>query len=180
MTIVYRVKWVLFGFAVGLVVSGFILAFAKYTYVNRISFLSNYRFNNKKSLMYFNQAIHYAEFNTGQFIHTAESQDIHNGHLYIAVNSNNINHYSILISKISARVCRFIVDMSYSSNIIKDVYINRKEIDRFQFQPISGRFLLVNGKAVSIEQNAYARRVCERADGRVQIRLEIMDHARED
>jgi hypothetical protein len=168
------------GFVVGLVISGFILAFAKYTYVSRISFLSNDRFNNKESLMYFNQAIHYADFSTGQFIHTAESQDSKNGHLYISTNPNDINHYSILISKISARVCNFIVDMSYSSNIIKALYINKKEIDRAQFQPISGRFLLVNGRAVSVDQNAYARHVCRSADGRLQIRLDIMDHDRED
>ena len=178
MTLVYQIKWVLIGFAAGLVMSGFILSFAKYTYANRIFFTSNDSFNNKTSLMYFNQAIHYTKYTTGQFIHTAESQNSANDHFYIITNPENINHYIILISGISARVCNFIVDMSYSSNIIKTIYINQRKIDRFQFQPISGRFLLVNGRAVSVDQNAYARRVCQSAEGRRQIRLEIMDHDR--
>lgn len=173
----YKIKWVLFGFVVGCIISGIVLASAKYTYIDKLSIARRVRFNNKKSMMDFAQALKLRVMETGQLVHTAQYIDKKYKHFYIGINPQNINNYQVRISDVSPNTCRFILDMSYSSNIIKYIYVDQKDIDLFQFQPISGHFLLINGKAVSVDQDAFAQRVCSTAEGNVQIRMEVLAHS---
>ena len=176
MAVFYRIKWLLFGFSVGLIISGIVLLSAKYTYVNKLFLISQVRFNNKRSMMYFDQALKLRSLETGQLVHTAQYIDKKYKHFYVGINPQNINNYQVKISSVPQSACRFIIDMSYSSNIIKYIYIDQRNIDLSQFQPISGHFLLVNGKAVSVDQDAYSRQVCANSQGHVQIRMEILAH----
>ena len=173
----YKIKWILFGFVVGIIISGIVLISAKYTYVDKLSLVRRVCFNNKKSMMDFDQALKLQSMETGQLVHTAQYIDKKYKHFYIGVNPHNINNYQVRISDVSPNTCRFILDMSYSSNIIKNIYVDQKEIDLFQFQPISGHFLLINGKAVSVDQDAFAQRICSTAEGNVQIRMEVLAHS---
>ncbi|WP_174504476.1 hypothetical protein [Acidiphilium sp. C61] len=170
------IKWLFFGFFIGIIITLPIIVFVEYAYFGNLYSFTHYRFNGRKSIAYFYQSLDLMYMGTGQFIHTIDYINHRSKHLHIIVTPISINDYKVKIANVSQNACRLIVDMSYSSNIVKFIYINDTAVGLFHFQPISGHFLLVDGKAVSPGQDAYARRLCARTAGRVQIGMEISAH----
>lgn len=93
----YKIKWVLFGFLVGYIISGIVLVSAKYTYADKLSLVRRVRFNNKKSIMDFGQALNLRAMETGHLVHTAQYFDKKYKHFYIGITSRNINNYQFRI-----------------------------------------------------------------------------------
>ncbi len=169
-------KWLFFGFLIGTMIAASIVVFENYVYFGNLYSLDYNHFQSRKSIVYFYQSLDLMYMGTGQFIHTVDYINQTSRHLHIIVTPVTINDYKVTIANVSQNACRLIVDMAYSSNIIKNVYINDAEVGLFHLQPVSGHFLLIDGKAVSPGQDAYARRRCASAEGRVRIGMEISSH----
>lgn len=175
-----RSEWLLLGLLSGCFSAAIIVLAAKYNYDNHIYLFSNKNYYNQRSMYYFKQIKDYRNLEPGQLIHMINSENQKQKNFSISFDQSNTNKYRINIKNISETTCRFMVDMSFSSNIIKDISINKKSIAMFQVQPVEGPFIRVNGKAVTLAQDDYARRQCRASGTGLRIGLGIVIHPRDD
>ncbi|WP_174502910.1 hypothetical protein [Acidiphilium sp. C61] len=175
-----RSEWLILGVLAGCLSAAIIVLAAKYAYENHIYFFSNNDYYNQKSAYYFKQIKDYRNLEPGQLIHMVNSENQKGKNFSIYFDQSNINKYKIKIRHLSKKTCRFILDMSFSSNIIKNMWINNKSVGMFQVQPIEGPFIRVNGKAVTLAQDDYAQRQCQANGSGIKIGLGIVVHSRDD
>ncbi|ABQ31916.1 MULTISPECIES: hypothetical protein [Acidiphilium] len=176
MSFFQKSKWLILGVLSGCVAALAVVLLVKYAYDDPHPFSSRREVYDRMSVSYFHKIRQYGKLDAGQILHIAKNQDVRDHNFVMQFDPHDINAYHVEISNVPRRVCRYMVDMSYSSNIIKNIYIDNKVVDLVQDQPIGGRFLMVNGKAVTASQDAYARSLCARRSGALRIGLSVVVH----
>ena len=179
MSFFQKSKWLIFGVLSGCVAALAVVMLVKYAYENPHFFSSQRDIYDQMSVSYFHKIREYGKLDAGQLLHIAKNQSVHDHNLVMEFDPHDINAYNVKISDVPSRACRYMVDMSYSSNIIKNIYIDNKVVDLFQDQPVGGPFLRVNGKAVTRRQDEYARALCASHQGPLQIDLSVVVHRRD-